>query len=72
MYHIGHRLSDSHKIEFLVNHQKQYPALLFINIEEVKRYEIFKSNMAKVKGLELVERSTAVYGATEFADLTGA
>ena len=39
--------------------------------EEVKRFEIFKANMAKVKKLQEGEQATGRYGATQFADMTG-
>lgn len=40
-------------------------------VEESYRFEVFKMNMAKVKIIQQAEQATAVYGATQFADMTG-
>jgi len=45
--------------------------LLFLSEETAIRYEIFKANMARVKIYNEAEQGTAVYGATQFADMTG-
>lgn len=38
--------------------------------EKNKRFHIFAANMKKVKLLQNNEQGTAIYGATQFADLT--
>lgn len=51
---------------FLNTHNKMYS-----NLEEKnKRFRIFAANMKKVMLLQNNEQGTAIYGATEFADLT--
>lgn len=40
------------------------------NEEKGKRFRIFAANMKKVKLLQNNEQGTAIYGATQFADLT--
>lgn len=50
----------------MIEHNKFYS-----NIEEKnKRFRIFSANMKKVKLLQNNEQGTAIYGATQFADLT--
>lgn len=38
--------------------------------EKSRRFRIFGANMKKVKLLQNNEQGTAIYGATQFADLT--
>ena len=45
--------------------------IIFVLSEELYRFEVFKSNMAKAKVLQEAEQATAKYGATFFADMTG-
>lgn len=40
-------------------------------LEEKTRYKIFCENMRKAKKLQDVEKGTAVYGVTKFADMSG-
>lgn len=39
--------------------------------EEKTRFKIFCENMRKAKKLQDVEKGTAVYGITKFADMSG-
>ena len=41
------------------------------NGEYIKRLEIFKKNLQKIKVVQELELGTAKYGITKFADLTG-
>ena len=45
--------------------------IILVLSEELYRFEVFKSNMAKAKVLQEAEQATAKYGATFFADMTG-
>ena len=36
----------------------------------LKRYDIFKSNMKRARKIQMKEKGSAKYGATEFADMT--
>jgi len=38
--------------------------------EKNRRFRIFAANMKKVKLLQVHEQGSAIYGATQFADLT--
>ncbi|UXI16883.1 ubiquitin specific peptidase [Sarcoptes scabiei] len=53
--------------QYIHNHNKSYwddfP-------EKLKRFKIFQENLIKIKMLNLNEQGSAVYGITEFADLT--
>jgi len=51
---------------FINMHNKMYSSLE----EKNKRFRIFAANMKKVKLLQNNEQGTAIYGATQFADLT--
>ncbi|XP_067938266.1 cathepsin L-like [Watersipora subatra] len=52
--------------EFKAKHNKVYLGME----DEVARFEIFKTNMAKAQILQEQEQSTATYGVTQFSDLT--
>ena len=43
----------------------------FFISEEDKRFSIFCDNMRKARKLQETEKGSAIYGATQFADLTG-
>lgn len=44
---------------------------MYSNLEEKnRRFRIFAANMKKVKLLQAHEQGSAIYGATQFADLT--
>ena len=42
----------------------------FIQTEKEQRFDIFEKNLLKIELLNKYERGTAVYGVTQFADLT--
>ncbi|XP_025416019.1 cathepsin L-like isoform X1 [Sipha flava] len=52
--------------DFMNVHNKLYPSLE----EKNKRFRIFAANMKRVKLLQDNEQGTAIYGATQFSDLT--
>lgn len=49
-----------------MTHNKIYTSL----VEKNRRFRIFAANMKKVKLLQNNEQGSAIYGATQFADLT--
>ncbi|NP_001156453.1 cathepsin F isoform 1 precursor [Acyrthosiphon pisum] len=51
---------------FIMTHNKIYTSLE----EKSRRFRIFAANMKKVKLLQNHEQGSAIYGATQFADLT--
>lgn len=51
---------------FINTHNKVYFSLE----EKNRRFHIYVANMMKVKLLQNNEQGTAIYGATQFADLT--
>jgi cathepsin F len=52
--------------EFITKYNKQYKG----QAEYKRRFHIYRANMKKVERLQNTEQGTAVYGATQFADLT--
>lgn len=52
--------------EFLEKYDKHYQN----KAEYKRRFHIFRANMKKVERLQKTEQGTAIYGATQFADLT--
>jgi hypothetical protein len=52
--------------EFVNKYNKHYQS----KAEYKRRFHIFRANMKKVERLQKTEQGTAVYGATQFADLT--
>jgi hypothetical protein len=52
--------------EFVKKYNKQYQS----EAEYERRFHIFRANMKKVERLQKTEKGTAIYGATQFADLT--
>lgn len=64
---INERLKLKESFEQFINtHKKVYSSLE----EKNKRFHIFAANMKKVQLLQNNEQGTAIYGATQFADLT--
>lgn len=65
--HVDDRFQLKADFESFINdHNKVYS-----NSEEKnRRFRIFAANMKKVKLLQNNEQGTAIYGATQFADLT--
>ncbi|XP_050546623.1 cathepsin L-like isoform X2 [Daktulosphaira vitifoliae] len=67
----NNRVDDRLKLKsdfenFIKTHKKIYTS----TDEKQKRYRIFAANMNKIKLLQENEQGTAIYGATQFADLT--
>jgi hypothetical protein len=52
--------------EFVKKYNKHYKN----KAEYKRRFHIYRANMKKVERLQKTEQGTAVYGATQFADLT--
>jgi cathepsin F len=51
---------------FLDKYDKHYQN----KTEYKRRFRIFRANMKKAQRLQETERGTAIYGATQFSDLT--
>lgn len=57
---------QSHFNQFKLNHGRNYKD----TEEETMRFQIFRNNLYLIRQLNKFEQGTAVYGVTEFADLT--